>query len=207
LKLTTSELVYINEAAKALKQKDFILIGNAMIGLDNIQNIVTYLLLDNNFFINHIDGIIINQRALSAFIKSLSIESEFEINFIDGIATIHTLGEGLLEIKLNNYLAEMACNKFRYVISLEGSIPTVLEEIEVPDITSRIQSMSKSDGGIGINYNGYYMTLFSTILPITKSDKIYLKILQPPIQHTFISKFHIKKKKFDIITYINYLKV
>jgi hypothetical protein len=68
--LTTSELVYINEAAKALKQKEFILIDNAMIGLDNIQSIVTYVLLDNNFFINHLNGVIINQRALSAFVKS-----------------------------------------------------------------------------------------------------------------------------------------
>ena len=71
--LTTAELVYINEAAKALKQKDFMIIGNIMIGLDNIQNILTYIALDGNFITNYIEGAIINARALSAFIKSLSV--------------------------------------------------------------------------------------------------------------------------------------
>lgn len=205
--LTTSELVYINEAAKALKQKEFILIDNAMIGLDNIQNIVTYVLLDNNFFINHINGAIINQRSLSAFIKTLSIESDFEINFIDNSTKLNTISGGELVISLNRYLAELANNKFKYAISLDNNIQTVMVESEIPDILSRVQTMRSNDGSIGINLNGYYMTLFSTLLPTNKNDKLYIRILQPPVMHTFISKFHIKKKKFDVITYVNYLKV
>lgn len=207
MKLTTSELVYINEAAKALKQKEFILIDNVMIGIDNIQNILTYVLLDNNFFINHLNGIIINQRQLSAFIKTLSIESDFQFDFIDNIAKITTISGGELSMVFNKPIAELACDKFKYAISLEGSIQTVIDESEIPDILLRIQSMKSADGAIGINYNGYYMTLFSSLLPTTKTDKLYVKILQPLIQHMFISKFHIKKKKFDIITYVNYLKV
>ena len=205
MKLTTSELVYINEASKALKQKDFILIDNAMIGLDNIQNIVTYILLDNNFFINHINGAIINQRALSAFIKTLSIESDFTFDSVNNV--IRTISGGELTIGFNMSLAELACDKFRYATSLDNNIQTIINETEISDILEKIQNMKSSDGSIGVNYNGYHMTLFSTLIPTNKSDKLYVKIMQPFIMHTFIAKFIIKKKKFDVMTYVNYLKV
>lgn len=207
MKLTTSELVYINEAAKALKQKNFILIDNAMIGLDNISNIVTYILLDTNFITNYHTGIIINQRELSAFIKTLSVESDFEFDSISGLGVIKTINGGELNIGYNEYMAELACDKFKYATFLDNSIQTVINETEIPDIMSQIQSMKSADGYIGINYKGYYMTLFPSILPLNKTDKMYITIFQPVELNTFISKFHIKKKKFDIITYINYIKV
>lgn len=206
MKLTTSELVYINEAAKALKQKEFILIDNAMIGIDNIQNMLIYVLLDTNFIHNYHDGIIINQRALSAFVKTLSIESDFTFDSINNI--IRTISGGELVITHNLSITELACEKFKYATNLEYNIQTAIPEMEIPDIMTKIQSMKSADGAIGINYNGYYMTLFPTFLPTNKSDKMYVTILQPYIQlHTFIAKFRIKKKKFDVITYINYLKV
>ena len=208
MKLTTSELVYINEAAKALKQKDFILIDNAMIGLDNIQNIVTYVLLDTNFITNYHNGIIINQRALSAFIKTLSIESDFRFDSVDN--TIKTISGGELTIRYNLQLAELACNRFKYATSLDtaSDIRVAINETEIPDIMQQIQSMKSADGAVGINYNGYYMTLFPSLIPMTKNDKLYLTIMELYIQtHTFISKFLIRKKKFDVITYVQYLKV
>lgn len=206
MKLTTSELVYINEAAKALKQKDFILIDNAMIGLDNIQNMVTYILLDTNFINNYNNGIIINQRALSAFIKTLSIESDFTFDSMDN--TIRTISGGELTIIYNLPIAELACNKFKYAISLDSDIKTAISESEIPDVMIQIQGMKSADGYVGINYNGYYMTLFPSFLPTNKTDKMYVTILQSYTQfHTFVAKFRIKKKKFDVITYINYLKI
>ena len=203
--LTTSELVYISEAAKALKQKEFILIDNAMIGIDNIQNMLTYVLLDTNFIHNYHDGIIMNQRALSAFIKTLSIESDFRFDSINNI--IRAISGGELTIMHNLSIAELACNKFKYAVSLENNIQTAISEAEIPDIMTKIYSMKSADGAVGIDYNGYYMTLFPSFLPTTKSDKMYVTILQPSQLHTFIAKFRIKKKKFDVITYINYLKI
>lgn len=205
MKLTTSELVYINEAAKALKQKDFILIDNAIIGLDNIKNIVTYILLDTNFIINYHNGLIINQRALSAFVKTITTESDFTFDSVNN--TIRTISGGELTFTYNLQLAGIARDKYLYAISLDNNIQTVIIENEIPDILEQTQSMKTADGAIGINYNGYYMTLFPSLIPTTKSDKLYLKILQPPLMHIFISKFHIKKKKFDVFTYVNYLKV
>ena len=203
MKLTTSELVYINEAAKALKQKDIVIIDNAMIGLDNIQNIVSYTLLDNNFFINHFNGIIINQRELTSFIKTISIESDFEIEFIGNIASIKTISGGELLLKFDKAIAELACNNYRYVASLaHNSI-----ESKIPDIAYRLQSMNKTDGAIIINHEGYQMTIFPSILPINKSDELYISIIDSFNYNTFVARYRIKKKKFDIITYVNYLKI
>jgi hypothetical protein len=206
LKLTTSELVYINEAAKALKQKDFIIIDNAIIGIDNIQSIVTYILLDTNFIINYYNGLIINQRALSAFVKTLSIESDFEFDSINN--TIRSISGGELTLMHNLQIAELARDKYLYAITLDNNTKTIIPETEVPDIMEKIQNMNKADGSIGINYNGYYMTLFPSLLPTTKTDKMYVKIMQPHMQtYMFFAKFRISKKKFDIITYINFIKV
>ena len=177
MNITTSELVYINEAAKALKQKDFILIDNAIIGLDNIQSIVTYILLDNNFISNYFGGIIINQRALSAFIKTLSVESDFEFDSTNNV--IRTISGGELSLGFDRYLAELTCSMFKYSVNdIENTYQVMLNEEEVSYVSDKLQNMKKADGAIGINHNGYYMTIFPSILPITKTDKIYLKILQ-----------------------------
>lgn len=206
MKLTTSELVYINEAAKALKQKDFILIDNAIIGLNNIDNMIIYTLLDTNFIKNYCDGIIINQRSLSAFVKTLTIESDFEFDSIDN--TIRTIAGGELVLAHDLFTTELACSKFKYAISLHNNIQTMINEEEIPDIADKIYIMNATSGAIGINYKGYYMTLFPAFLPINKGDKMYVSILQDNMEsHTFVARFCIKKKKFDVVSYLNYLKI
>ena len=202
--ITTSELVYINEAAKALKQKDFILINNAIIGIDEIYNMVTYILLDTNFISNYFDGIIINQRALSAFIKTLSIESDFKFDSVNNI--IRTISGGELLLRYDPSIMKMADSRFKYALELNNIQPTI-QETDASDIASQIQSMKSADGAMGVNFNGYFMTLFPSFLPLNKNDKMYISILDQPFYNTFIAKFHIKKKKFDIITYIHYIKV
>lgn len=206
MNITTSELVYINEAAKALKQKNFIIIDNAMIGLDNIQNILTYILLDSNFITNYFNGIVINQRSLSAFIKALSIESDFQFNPDNNI--IRTNNGSELSIGFDRELAQLACDKFKHAMFLNETAQITILETEVQDIMLKIQNMNKADGSIFINYNNYHMTVFPSILPVNKSDKLYMTILQLYNEpYAFISKFRIKKKKFDVLTYVNYLKI
>ena len=206
MNITTSELVYINEAAKALKQKDFILIDNAMIGLDNIENLVTFILLDNNFLTNYFHGIIINQRSLSAFIKTISIESDFEFDSMNTV--IQTKSGGELLIGFDQRIAELACSRYKTAISIDASYINSVPEKEAPNITESIQNMSKADGAIRVNYYNYYMTLFPSILPLTKSDKMYISIFELCyIPKLFVGKFRINKKKFDVITYIHYYNI
>lgn len=205
MKLTIAELVYLNDAAKNLKQKDFILINNIMIGIDNIQNILTYIVLDNNFFINYLPGAIINQRSLSAFIKGLTIESEFNIEFDNNISTIKTNSGVELLLHLDPYIYNEACNKYKQSVNI-SSYNSIINDIEAKDIALKIQSMSKSDGGIGLDFNGYYITIFPSILPLNKSDKLYITIYDE-LSNIFTTLFRIHKKKFDIMTYVSYLKI
>jgi hypothetical protein len=206
MNITTSELVYINEAAKALKQKDFILIDNAIIGLDNIENLVTFILLDNNFLTNYFHGIIINQRALSAFIKTISIESDFQFDSMNTV--IQTKSGGELFIGFDQRIAELACSRYKIAISIDTSYLNPVPEKEAPNITEAIQNMSKADGAIRVNYYNYFMTLFPSILPLTKSDKMYISIYEKYFSlRLFTAKFRIHKKKFDVITYIHYYNI
>lgn len=206
MNITTSELVYINEAAKALKQKNFIIIDNVMIGLDNIQNILTYVLLDSNFITNYFSGIIVNQRSLSAFIKALSVESDFQFDYNNNIIRAITGSE--LVIGFNRAMEQLACDKFKHAMFLSETAQIAISETEAQDIMLKVQNMNKADGSIFINYNNYYMTVFPSILPVNKNDKLYITIFQLYSEsYAFISKFRIKKKKFDILTYINYLKI
>lgn len=202
MKISVSELIYLNEAAKSLKQKNFILFNNMIIGLDNIQNMFIYSVLDNNF-INYYNGMIINQRELSAFIKTLSVESDFEI--ING--KINSMRGDELNIIFDSNMLTMVINAYNKIINIEQTKPLhMIQEQLVDDISSKIKSMSRSDGSINIIYENYYMVLFPTIFPINKADKLFLTIIKLDI-NSFISKFRIQKKKFNIIMYIHYLDI
>ena len=203
MKLTTTELVYINEAGKALKQKDFVIIDNYLIGLDNINNILSYIKLDANLVSNLINGMIINQRELSAFIKKISIESDFEYDEFNTI--LRTISGGILQIGFDMSLAMLACEKFKYALCLENSSQSL--ESEAQDIMLKLQSMNKSDGGVGINYNGHYMVVFPSVLPSNKSDKMYVKFIDYPDSNMFTAAFRVQKKKFCVMTYISYMNI
>ena len=63
--IKTVELLHLNEAAKALKQKNFIITLNndttIIFGIDNIDSCIKFTKLDNNLFYNlTLKNIIIN---------------------------------------------------------------------------------------------------------------------------------------------------
>ena len=77
------------------------------------------------------------------------------------------------------------------------------------DVTEELENAftyRKTDGTYpyikNINGNNFYMTLFSSIFPLNKTDKIDLEILDLPETNTFVSKFGIIKKKSNITIYI-----
>jgi hypothetical protein len=206
LQLTTTEIVHINEAAKALKQKDFIIINNIMIGLDNINNILTYTLLNSEFntYPVKFKGLIINARALSAFIKTITLESSFEYNLMEN-SVIRTSSGGELVIGYDTRIESLALDRWKYKEAVDsGNIS--IHEMLIDDISIKIKSMNKADGSIIIKYHDYFMTVFPSILPMTKTDKLYVTIFDNGY-NTFIARFRIEKKKFNIFTYINYIKL
>ena len=91
--IKTIELIHIGEAAKALKQKEFQIFNQFIIGIDDSVT-MKYVQLDSNIFRNdyRFDNFIINTRELSAFINSITLESEFLLEYHeDSGYTINTI--------------------------------------------------------------------------------------------------------------------
>ena len=78
------------------------------------------------------------------------------------------------------------------------------------DMTERLEDLYKlkrASGAIHYKYDDtHIMTLFSGILPLTKSDKLYMK-LKDNSSNTFIVRFRVHKKQFNVYAYLLYLKI
>lgn len=204
--LNLNDIININEASKMLKQRDFILYKNSLYGLDNFNIYICRIDIDVNRLtpeaINNV-GLQFNMRELSTFIKNLSIESSFEIDTNIQENIIYTKsGAAELHIKIDNNLTKMIENKINYANQID-SLCSIEEEIT--ENIADLYSLKKDDGGYYyIHNNKYYMTLFSGLLPLNKSDKIFLSINDNG--STFISRFRVKKK-YNIFVYVSYLKI
>ena len=204
--LTLADLIYINDAAKALKQKQFLFFRNKLYGTDNIMSYLVYVDLD----VNHLSkdfysysGVLFNARDLSKFVKSLSIEKEFEIN---------------TDVKMG-FLTSMACESMPYIIDFRLD-NIVLQKVDISnnriysndeyidDMIAPLFSMKKVEGTYSAVYNNkYYITLFPGLLPLNKGDKACIAISDDINSNMFVARFKVIKKKFVITLFIGYLKV
>lgn len=208
--ITTTELIYLNEAAKALKQKSFQIYNNYIVGLDNIDSYIIYTTLDCNMFYKpSLSGAIINTKELSAFVKSITTESEFSLEDSnkDGIITLSTMNAVLvIDNRANMRFGESVPN-----------VMNTVENIRMQDVLSpyrcvnneleKIFEYHKQDGCMYyIHDNKFFITLFAGLLPLNKADSIYLTIYEDT-DTSFIAEFKICKKKFAVYVYIAYLNV
>ena len=209
-KVTTMELLHLNEAAKALKQKEFQICNNIIIGTDNINNYVCYVRLSDEFMYDDISGFIINQRELSAFVKSITIETEFELTYdmLDNKYYIYSNSSSKLSFSHNTEFRSVRLIEQQIIKanSIDRSVP-YYSETDVTSELSNLFSLKKDDGCFYYNFRGiYFITLFNGLLPLNKSDKVYITIF-PNNRESFIARFRVKKKKFTINIYLAYLYV
>lgn len=203
--IKTIDLICISEGAKALKQKTVLFKNNMLYGLDNINGYLIYTSLvgklQDDF--SYDSGIIINQRELSAFIKSILSESEFNINDYGDTILETSLGEQL-HVTRNIRLSNMVDYKVGEILSLSYG-----NEQEITNNILDLFSMKKGDGTMyyvhQCNNSKYFMTLFSGLLPLNKADKVFIRIFDNG--NSFISNFIVRKKKFELFIYVVYLKV
>lgn len=199
--------MYLNDMAKLLKNRVFYIIRGYMVGCDQINNLLTYVKLDSNIFNNwQLDSCCINARDLSAFIKNITIETKFDV-FLDndGYWHIRTMNGTDLTInqRPNIQAYDMIVNM--ELLSTESMVP----EEDVTDGLNGLYSLKKDDGIIKfIHHQKYFITLFQPIIPLTKTDRIYLSILPGQTAGSFVAKFRIaKKKNQNVFVYIAYLYV
>ena len=192
--IKTVDLITINEASKALKQKDFIYCDGCIYGIDNINGYMTYTYILDKLHdkYNNFNGFIFNARELSAFIKSISTEEDFNIIFnIENIAKILSLNDEL-------YIGPMA--------------KLATEKLEITNNIRGLYDLKKTDGCYYykpiINNTRYFITLFYGLLPLNKADRVFLSIYDPDyLSNNFIAFFTVAKKKFEVNTILCYLKV
>ena len=207
--ITTSEVLYLNEIAKSLKNRNFYIIRGNMIGCDHISDYLLYTKLDPNFYSNiQFDGCTFNARELSAFVKTITIETQFTFKLNDdGMWSTESMVGGTFTV---DQRPKDNFNKIALAESLAIEIPLVPEQDVTADL-ERLFSLKKDDGRFIYHYKDKYMiTLFQPILPLSKIDTIYLTIYPNPgiSSVSFIARFRItKKKKPDVYAYLAYLYI
>ena len=210
-KITVEERLQINEAAKALKQKSFAIFNcNVLVGLDNIDvclKCVTMTIVLNEKS-QVLEGMQINTRELSAFIKSITFETELNIFVDDTNPFVYILASNSFQITLN-----------RTNINFEEKFLIISNEITTKGITcsselindniSKLFDMHKADGCLYyVHHDKYYITMFPGMLPLNKSDEVFLEIIGHEYESSFIAHFEVlKKKKYKVNIFIRYLKL
>lgn len=206
-RVKTVDLIYLNEAAKALKQNIFQYLkdGNIIIGCDNIDSYTIFTKLDENLFYNpEMDGFIINSRELSAFIKTISLETDFELEINDNTSFIIHSMTGTLVFHVGNI--NLVYPKIKN-IDIISNLPIMCNEEQVNEALAEVFALRKGDGAIYYKHHGkYFMTLFSGLFNVSKTDKVFLTLFDYSIinPYVFIAKFTIHKKKFAVNVFIGY---
>ena len=204
--ISISDLMYIFEISKALKQKSFIWYLEYVIGIDS-EDYIIYTKLDLNKISTRPQvGLIINQRELSKFMKSITTEFEFCIDVIgmNFITLLHSMTETL---KINANLS-ISQNKLNTISTINQ-----FNNIEEQDVSETIglnylYAMTKTSGIKMYQYDSnHILTLFGGLVPLAKSDKLYLAINDLMDGITFLTRFRVHKKIGDIIIIIRYIKL
>lgn len=207
-RINAVDIIYLNEAVKTLKQKTVAVYNGYVIGLDNIEQYVRYIQLDYNLISNTFFTIkaVIDAGELSKFVDTITTESCFVYDMYNEYGNLFTNLQGF-KLKLYNNrnvlmhtISKLSlCQQYDYEYK---NVPM----INIDEDIIKLRLMKKTDGAFHLIYNGQWITMFPGLLPMVKSDKVYLSIYNTS-ETSFVAKFTIKKKKFDVYVYLAYLKV
>lgn len=202
--ISVIDLIYINDAAKALKQKQFLFYKNCLFGLDFIDKYFIYVPLDINMLSrNYYDdnGIIFNTRELSKFIKSITIENEFTIDYSEG-SHIMCSNIDVVTYTVSRNIDYIINKKFNNI----KSINYTTDDMDITKTIEPMKSMKKADGVFNCTLGNYYLILPISLLPMTKTDKVLVQISDMHPNY-YTTKFNIIKKKLNVFIYVSFLKL
>lgn len=204
--ISTNDLFYLNEVGKLIKQSDFIVFKDRVYGISALNAHVCEFIMDINkisFMCN--SSMIINKMEISAFVKGLTTEQGFEAQeLIIGESVIRNNIGGELHIKFD-YYHNLRITEIYNQILMMNNISPVIEVENVSEKLQQLYSMKKDDGVYTYIHHDYYMTLYYGLLPLNKSDKLYLSIYTG--WEIFYAKFTIQKPKYNLNVYVAYLKI
>jgi len=212
IKVLVSDLVLIADYMRLLKQKDAMWLGNHIVGIDNMSYIIISSLDIDRLSIIPTKGLIFNQRELSKFMKSISIESDFEIDDSGMIntTTLTTIANTeSMNVVVNTAVQKVVEQHISQSVNIDRqmAVNSIKPEMDVTTDLQDLYKMSKSSGIYNYIYdNNHLMTLFSGIFPLAKNDKIFCTVMDIN-DISFIARFRVHKKTCDIVSYLHFRRI
>lgn len=210
LTVPTVDIIYLNEAVKALKQKKVAVYGNCIIGLDNIAQYVCYTMLDLNMIGHWILTVnaVVTAADLNSFVSAIQTESSFLYDIDNPYGNLWTATKDGKDYQVafvhDKNVIDFAITRVNNCHYQFGNQDNFMKNID--DEIQKLRDMKRADGTFYLVHNGYFITMFPGLLPVLKTDKVFLTIYDMNAT-SFVAKFTVKKKKFEVYIYLAYLKV
>ena len=106
---------------------------------------------------------------------------------------------------------EILLDRFKYLLNVAVKVsemtPALREDItNCESFINTSRDLKADDGAKMFLYDKYIMSNYKSLHPLNKSDKIFMEIY-PGEYNTFLAKFTIFKKGYEIHEYIRYLSL
>lgn len=202
-----SDLMQINEAAKALKCRNFMWKQNKIISMDSMDYILYGELNTDKLLTYPTKGIVMNQRELSKIMKSITTESYFDISdeLLSNTTVINTINDSMA-FKIDSSIDASVDRNLNISHEMDELIGS--NNIDITDRLGALFKLNRTSGSINFQYdNEHILTLFVGILPLAKSDKILINLRDYPNSNIFCVRFTVIKKIFKVYAYLKYIKI
>ena len=202
-----SDLMQINEAAKALKCRNFMWKQNKIISIDSMDYILYNELNTDKLLTYPTKGIVMNQRELSKIMKSITTESYFDISdeLLSNTTIVNTINDSMA-FKIDSSIDASVDRNLNISHQMDELIGN--NNIDITDRLGALFKLNRASGSINFQYdNEHMLTLFVGILPLAKSDKILINLHDYPNSNIFCVRFTVIKKLFKVYAYLKYIKI
>lgn len=202
-----SDLMQINEAAKALKCRNFMWKQNKIISMDSMDYILYSELNTDKLLTYPTKGIVMNQRELSKIMKSITTESYFDISdeLLSNTTIVNTINDSMA-FKIDSSIDASVDRNLNISHEMDELIGN--NNIDITDRLGALFKLNRASGSINFQYdNEHILTLFVGILPLAKSDKILINLRDYPNSNIFCVRFTVIKKIFKVYAYLKYIKI
>lgn len=202
-----SDLMQINEAAKALKCRNFMWKQNKIISMDSMDYILFSELNTDKLLTYPTKGIVMNQRELSKIMKSITTESYFDISdeLLSNTTIVNTINDSMA-FKIDSSIDASVDRNLNISHEMDELIGN--NNIDITDRLGALFKLNRASGSINFQYDDeHILTLFVGILPLAKSDKILINLRDYPNSNIFCVRFTVIKKIFKVYAYLKYIKI
>ena len=203
-----SDLMQINEAAKALKCRNFMWKQNKIISMDSMDYILYNELNTDKLLTYPTKGIVMNQRELSKIMKSITTESYFDISdeLLSNTTIVNTINDSMA-FKIDSSIDAGVDRNLNISYQMD-ELMIGNNNIDITDRLGALFKLNRASGSINFQYdNEHILTLFVGILPLAKSDKILINLHDYPNSNIFCVRFTVIKKLFKVYAYLKYIKI